>query len=159
MRTGMLELTLAATPHNPTTEPRRGLAQTILLTFAKPVNAATVTITAGTAVAAAPTFNGNEVVVALTGVTDQQYVTISLSNVGSTDGGRGGTGSVRVGFLMGDVNQNRVVTVSDVGLTNAQVALPVTLANFLMDINANGALTVSDKGLANSAVTHALPLP
>lgn len=39
----MFDLTLAATPLNPTTEPRLGPAQTILFSFAKPVNAATVT--------------------------------------------------------------------------------------------------------------------
>ena len=105
--------------HNPTTEPRQGPAQTIVFTFDKPLNAATVTITEGAATAAAPTFTGNSVVVALTGVTNQQYVTVSLGNVASTDGGTGGSATVRIGFLVGDVNQNRVVTVADLGLVNA----------------------------------------
>ena len=32
---------------------------------------------------------------------------------GLADGGTGGSASVRIGFLAGDVNQNRVVTISD----------------------------------------------
>jgi hypothetical protein len=57
--------------------------------------------------------------------------------------------SVRIGFLVGDVNGNRVVAVSDLGLVNAQLAQPVSAANYLKDVNANGTLTVADKGIAN----------
>ncbi len=53
--------------------------------------------------------------------------------------------SIRIGFLAGDVNQNRVVTVSDLVLVNAQIAHLVTAANYLKDVNATGTLTVSDK--------------
>ena len=95
----------------------------------------------------------------LTGVANAQYITISLSNVASADGGTGGSGSVRVGFLLGDVNGNRVVTVADVGLVNARLAQFVTAANFIYDINATGTLTVADKGIANAAQTTALPPP
>jgi Dockerin type I domain len=66
---------------------------------------------------------------------------------------------VRLGFLAGDVNRNRVVTVSDVGLVNSQLAQSVTATNFLYDVNASGTLTVSDKGITNLNLTHALPLP
>ena len=76
----------------------------------------------GTRQAGVPTFSGNDLVVTLTGVADQQYVTVTLSNVASTDGGTGGSGEARIGFLMGDVNQTRVVSVADVGFVNAQLA-------------------------------------
>jgi uncharacterized protein (TIGR03118 family) len=161
---GTFDLPLSLVPppgvnHNPTTEPRQGPAQTIVFTFDKPINAATASITEGSATANAPTFSGNDVVVGLTGVTNQQYVTISLSNVASTDGGTGGSGSVRVGYLVGDVNQNRVVAVSDLGLVNAQLAQPVTAANFLKDVNATGTLTVADKGITNANLAKALSAP
>lgn len=145
--------------HNPTTEPRLGPAQTIVFTFDKPVNAANVNVSEGTAIAAAPTFSGNEVVVGLTGVTNQQYVTVDLTSVGSTDGGSGGAGSVRIGFLAGDVNQTRVVTVADLGIVNAQLAQPVTTANFTKDVNASGSVTVADKGITNANLTKALAAP
>ena len=95
----------------------------------------------------------------LTGVTDQQYVTVSLTNVASTDGGTGGSGSGARRVPAGDVNQSRVVTVADLGLVNAQLAQPVTAANFLKDVNASGTLTVADKGITNANLTKALPAP
>jgi hypothetical protein len=116
-------------------------------------------VTEGTAVAAPPTFSGNDVIVGLTGVTNQQYVTVSLTNIATSTGGSGGNGSVRVGFLLGDVNQNRVVTVADLGLVNAQLAQPVTTSNYLKDVNASGTLTVADKGITNANLTRALPPP
>jgi hypothetical protein len=144
---------------NPTTEPRMGPTQTIVFTFDKPINVATATITEGTAAPAAPTFSGNDVDVGLTGVVDQQYVTIALTNVASTDGGTGGSGSVRLGFLLGDVNGNRVVSLADLGLVNAQLSQVVTAANYLKDVNANGTLTLADKGITNAALTRALLPP
>jgi hypothetical protein len=157
-----LPLSTVAAPainHNPTTEPRQGPFQTIVFTFDKPVNGATVTVTEGTATAVAPTFSGNDVIVSLTGVNNQQYVTVALTNVASTDGGVGGTGSVRVGFLAGDVNQSRVVSIADLGLVNAQLSQVVTAANFLKDVNASGTLTVADKGITNANLTKALSAP
>jgi uncharacterized protein (TIGR03118 family) len=154
-----LSLVTSGVNHNPTTEPRQGPAQTIVFTFDKPITSATATITEGTATAATPTFSGNDVVVGLSGVIDQQYVTISLTNVASADGGTGGSGSVRLGFLLGDVNQNRVVTLADLGLVNAQLAQVVTAANFIDDVNASGTLTLADKGMTNANLTRALPAP
>lgn len=154
---GTFDLALPLTPINPTVEPRRGPAQTVVFIFDKPIVSATATVTEGVATAAAPTFSGNEVIVALTGVTDIQYVTVTLSSVASADGGTGGSGSVRVGYLMGDVNRNKVVTVADLGLVNNQQAFPVTASNFLSDVNANGVITVADVSFTNSALTHALP--
>jgi hypothetical protein len=156
---GTFDLALSLALTSPTTEPRQGPAQSIVFTFDKPANAATATITEGVATASTPTFSGNNVIVNLTGVTNQQYVTVSLSSIDSSDGGTGGTASARIGFLAGDVSQNRVVTVADLGLVNAQLAQPVTAANYLKDVNANGTLTVADKGITNANLTKALPPP
>ena len=84
---------------------------------------------------------------------------VALANVASSDGGTGGCGSARIEFLFGDVTQNRVVTVADLGLVNAQLAQPVTAANYLKDVNATGTLTVADKGITNTNLTQALPAP
>jgi hypothetical protein len=156
---GTFDLPLALVPTNPTTEPRQGPAQSIVFTFDKAITGATATITEGAATAGAPTFSGNDVVVGLTGVNNQQYVSVSLTNVASSDGGTGGSGSVRVGFLLGDVNQNRVVSLADLGLVNAQLAQPVTAANFLKDVNVSGTLSLADKGITNANLTKALPAP
>jgi len=137
----------------------RGAHQTIVFTFDKSISGAAANISDGAATAGAPTVSGNNVVVGLTGVSNQQYVTVSLVNVTSTDGGTGGCASVRLGLLAGDVNQNRVVTLADLGLVNAQLAQFVTAANFLKDVNASGTLTLTDKGLTNLNLTKALPPP
>ncbi len=66
---------------------------------------------------------------------------------------------MRVGFLLGDVNQSRVVTLADLGQVNAQLSQPVAAANYLKDINASGTLTLADKGITNGNLTKALPPP
>jgi hypothetical protein len=156
---GIFDLPLSLVATNPTIEPRLGPAHSIALTFDKPVTDATVAVTEGTAIVATPTFSGNDVMVNLSGVDDQQYVTVSVTNVTSADGGTGGSGSVRVGFLSGDVNGNRVVTLADLGMVNAQLAQPVTASNYLKDVNVSGTLSLADKGMVNTKLTHALPAP
>jgi hypothetical protein len=156
---GTFDLPLGLVATNPTTEPRQGPTQTIVFTFNKAITAATATIAEGAAAAGTPTFSGNNVIIGLTGVTNQQYVTISLTNVASADGGIGGSGSVRLGFLLGDVSQNRVVSLADVAQVNTQLAQAVTAANFLKDVNASGTLSIADKALTNASLTKALPTP
>ena len=156
---GTFDLPLSAVTTNPTTEPRIGPVQTIVFTFDKTVSAATVTITEGIAVAGAPTISGSDVIVGLTGVTDQQYVTISLTNVSSFDGGTGGGGSVRIGFLAGDVNQDRVVNTNDLSLIQTQLSQPVTVANYLKDVSVNGKLSYADIAITFFNRNKALPAP
>lgn len=157
---GSFDLPLTLTPlTSPTTEPRQGSMATVVLTFDKPIASANAAVTEGGATAAAPTLSGNDVNVALSGLVDAQYVTLTLTNVAGTDGSTGGTGVVRIGFLVGDVNQSRVVSLADLGLVNAQLAQPVTAANYLKDVNANGTLTLADKGITNASLTHSLPPP
>ena len=156
---GTFDLPLALTQRSPTTEPRTGPAHTIVFTFHKTVTAGTASVTEGVATVGAPTFSGSEMHVPLTGVTNQRYVTVAVSDVAAADGGTGGNGSIRIGFLLGDVSQNRVVTLSDLGLVNAQVAQFVTSGNFLRDVNASGTLSLADKGIVNTRVTKALPAP
>jgi hypothetical protein len=157
---GTFDLPLTLTPStNPTTEPRQGATATVVMTFDKGVTGATTTVTEGTATPTLTTFGGNDVVISLSGVSDRQYVTVALTNVTGADGSTGGTGAVRIGFLMGDVNQSRAVSVADLGLVNAQLAQTVSPSNFLKDVNVSGTLTVADKGVTNAALTHSLPPP
>jgi hypothetical protein len=144
---------------NPTTEPRTGPTHNMVFTFDKPVIAGVATVTEGTAVAGTPVFNASTMTVPLTGVTNQQYVTVAVSNVASADGGAGGSGVMRIGYLLGDVSQNRVVSIADLAQVNAQLAQQVTAANFLKDINASGTLSVADKAIANANLTKALSAP
>jgi hypothetical protein len=157
---GTFDLPLSLTPTSPTIEPRRGPTQTIVLSFDRPISSAdNPAISEGVATSSTMSISGNDVVVTFTGVTDMQYVTFAIANVVSTDGGTGGSASVRIGFLVGDVNGNRVVTVADLGLVNAQLAQTTTASNFLRDINASGSISVADKALTNANLTRALPAP
>ena len=83
-----------------------------VFTFDDEVTSGDVTIVSGTATAGIPTFNGNEMQVPLTGVADQQVVTIEVSNVD----GDGGSDDVAFGFLIGDVNADRSVNNTDTNL-------------------------------------------
>jgi streptogramin lyase len=156
---GTFDLPLGSVATNPTTEPRAGPTQSIVFTFDKPITSAAAMVSEGTATAGALTFTGDDVVVDLNSVGNQQYVTVSLIGVASTDGGTGGSASMRIGFLLGDVNQNRVVSLADLVLVNGQLAKLVTSANFLKDVNANGTLTVGDIIMTNASLAKALPAP
>ena len=157
---GTFDLALSLTPTAPTTEPRTGPTQTIVMSFDKPVASANnPTISEGAATFGTMSFSGNDVILNFTVVTNVQYVTFNLANVAATDGGTGGTGSVRVGFLFGDASQSRQVTVADVGIVNAALLQALTNANFLYDVNVDGKLTVADKGLVNANLLKNLPAP
>jgi glucose/arabinose dehydrogenase len=159
---GTFDLPLSLVTTNPSTEPRTGGAggsHTIVITFNHPPISGAVAITEGAAVAGGPTFSGNDMIVPLNGVANAQYVTVMVSSVNSSDGFSGGTGSVRFGVLRGDVNGSRAVTIADLGIVNAQLAKPVTAANYLDDISLSGTLTVADKGMANAMLTTSLPAP
>ena len=153
---GTFDLALSQNASTPTVEPRQEEAATIVFTFDKPVTTANAAVTEGIATAELPAISGNTVAVALTGVTNAQWVTETLTDVASADGGAGGEAAVRIGFLLGDANQNGVVTVSDLAQVNTQIAQAVGADNFLRDVNANGTLTVADKGIANTQITEAV---
>ena len=156
---GAFDLPLSLVAADPTTEPRQGPGATVVLTFDKAISGADVAVTEGTATAGAPSFSGSDVVVTLAGVADAQFVTLTLAGVTAADGGAGGSGVVRIGFLAGDTGQNRVVTRSDLLAVNAALAQAVTGANYLRDVNASGSLSLADLLLVNANLTHALPPP
>ena len=70
-----------------------------------------------------------------------------------------GSGTIRVGYLAGDVNQNRVVTLADIAIVNGQLSQPVTNLNYLKDVNVNGTVSLADKAITNSKLTNSLPPP
>ena len=156
------DLALPATPLDPATEPRSGGAlgeHTLVFTFDKRVTGGTATVTEGAGAAGTPAFAGNAMIVTLSGIADAAYTTVAVSGVTSGDGGTGGGGSVRVGFLAGDVDGDRSVTRSDLLAVNAVLTQPLTATNFLRDVNATGALSLADVLLVNSRLTRALPSP
>ena len=57
------------------------------------------------------------------------------------------------------MNQSRAVSNADLGLVNAQLAKPVTAANYLKDVNASGTMSLADKGITNANLSKGLPAP
>jgi uncharacterized protein (DUF1800 family) len=156
---GVFNLPLSPVLTSPSIEPRTGPNHTIVFTFDRAVTTGTATVIEGVATLGSVQFAGPEVVVNLTGVTNQQYVSVSISGVQGSDGSTGGAAAVRVGLLLGDVSQNATVTVADLGLTNAQIAQIVTSANYLKDVNASGTLSVADKAVVNTTIAKAIAPP
>ena len=128
-----------------TTEPRAiGAGHTLLFQFNNPIGIAgsvAVVDSLGTAVGSASAVGvGNDVVVTLTGIPDNQRVTVTLSGV------NGGFTpfAASIGFLVGDVNNTRAVNSSDISGVKARSGQALNASNFMFDVNANGSVTSSD---------------
>ena len=129
-----------------------------MVTFTNPVVSGNASVTGGTgSVAGSPTFSGNTMTVNVTGVSDVQKLTVTLSRV--TDGFAQVLPDtpVSMNMLIGDTNANKTVNASDVAQTKAQSGLPVTAANFRTDVNASGAISASDIAQVKANAGHTVP--
>jgi hypothetical protein len=102
----------------------------------------------------------HQYIVNLTGVTNAQYLTVTLANVNDSAGNS--SSSVlgpSMGVLVGDVNASGIVTSGDTNLCKAQALQPVTSANFRNDINASGAITTGDVNIIKQNALQQLPSP
>jgi hypothetical protein len=156
---GSFDLPLALAVANPATEPRSGSTLTLVLTFDQPIASAQVAVTEGVATSSGIAPSGNSVTITLTGVATEQYVTVALTNVASSIGGTGGSGRVRLGLLVGDINGSRNVTLTDMLGVNAVLSQATTAANFLRDINASGSIGIAAKLAVSANLSRALPVP
>ena len=127
----------------------------MIINFATPVTVGGASVTSGTGSVSSFSVSGSQVTVNLTGVTNVQRITVTLSNV--NDGIHVGNVPVSMGVLIGDVNGNAVVNASDVSLTKSQVGQAVSGSNFREDVNVNGTISATDVALVKSKVGTALP--
>jgi hypothetical protein len=129
---------------------------TIIFTFATPVTVSGAAVTTGTGVAAAPTGSGtNTITVGLSGVTNAQNITVTLTCV--NDGLNFGDVGVTMGVLAGDVSAGGSVNGTDVSITKLQSGQLITAGNFREDINANGSISGTDVSIAKLNSGTALP--
>ncbi len=129
-----------------------------VLTFSNNVTSGNATVSSGTGgFSSAPTFDGNRMIINLTGVTDIQTLTVSLSNVTDAFGQVLPGASISARFLIGDVNGNGSVTSSDIGATKSVSGAPADAMNFRSDINANGTVTSTDIGQIKANSGHTAP--
>jgi hypothetical protein len=100
--------------------------------------------------------NPNQYTVNLTGVTNAQYVTVTLSNVLDA-ANHAGDVSAQMGVLIGDVTANGTASNTDVATVKGQVAAPVTASNFREDVTANGIISNTDVSTTKAQVGTTLP--
>ena len=156
---GTLDLPLALTLTAPTIEARAGPSHTLLLTFDKPITSGRVLLTEGSATLGVPSLSSNQMSVSLGSVGNAQYVTVAVTEVVASDGGSGGAGSVRIGFLLGDSDQSRAVDLADVNAINATLAQVATSARLTTDLDASSAITLRDKRTSAAQSGASLPQP
>ena len=137
-------------------ECRIGPTYQMIVNFATTVTVGSASVTSGTG--SVSSFSGSgtsQITVNLSGVTDQQQITMTLHNV--NNGTVTGDVPISMGVLIGDVNGNAAVSSADVALTKSQVGATVGGSNFREDVNVNGTITSTDVALVKSDVGHALP--
>ena len=135
----------------------------LVVTFASPVTVSgtpQAVVTSGSGVVGSAgasnggmvTVAGNIVTVPLTNVANAQTLQITLNGVNGA-----ANVTIPMGVLIGDVNGNRAVNTSDIGLTKSQSGLPVTSENFRADVNPNGSINATDVSVVKSLAGNSLP--
>ncbi|MEP6809767.1 MAG: dockerin type I domain-containing protein [Chthoniobacterales bacterium] len=128
----------------------------IVVHFDRPVDGGSASLTGSGAVGSV-SFSGSDMTIPLTGVTDQQTVTLTLNNVTSPGGGTLSSTGLQIGFLAGDVNGNGSVTSSDIAFVKSVSGTPVTGSTFQADVIVNGSINSSDVGFVKTRSGATLP--
>ena len=115
-----------------------GAGHTIVFQFNSPITTSGTASVTPVGVASA-LMSGNDVVVTLTAIPDNQRVTVSLVGVNTST-----SAQASIGFAVGDVNNSQSVNSSDISSVKARSGQATTAANFKFDLNASGAINSSD---------------
>ena len=131
---------------------------TFVVTFSNTVVSGNASVTSGSGnVMGSPTFSGNTMTVNLTGVSDDQQLTVTLSNVTDCFGSTLPNTMVTATMLVGDTHANRAVNSADVAQTKSRIGQLVSATNFRSDVNADGGINASDVSIVKSKVGTGLP--
>lgn len=131
---------------------------TLVFNFNNDVVSGNAAVTSGVgSVMGMPSFSGNTMTVNLTGVSDVQRITVTLTGVTGTFSQMAPSTSVNMNMLIGDTNASKSVNASDIGQTKSQSGQPVTQSNFREDVNVTGSINASDIGLVKSNSGHTVP--
>jgi hypothetical protein len=130
---------------------------TLVMTFDQPIRSGNASVTSGTGSVSGVSFSGNSMLVALTGVTDQQVITVTAVNVTSMSDQTLPTASVNAGYLYADVNMDRVVNVGDTITTRSHAGQVLDNTNFQYDVNIDGQIDVGDTTVVRAKSGDFLP--
>ena len=100
--------------------------------------------------------NNDQCTVNLTGITNDQYVTVGLTGVTLSGGGPSIAASVSFGVLVGDTNADHFVDSADISQTKSQSGNPVIQSNYRTDLNTDGFIDSADISLVKSRSGGAL---
>lgn len=132
---------------------------TFVFSFASPlVNVSHATLASGIGSVTSSMIDPSDptkYIVNLSGVTDAQYLTITLSGI--SGGGAGSTLSGSVGILIGDTTGDGRVNSADVSYTQMQSGSVLSSSNFRADVTGNGRINSADVSLVQSMSGTALP--
>jgi uncharacterized delta-60 repeat protein len=131
---------------------------TLVFTFGSTVVSGNASLTSGIgSVSGSPTFSGNTMTTQLTGVTDVQKITVTLSNVTSSIAEVLPTTAININMLIGDTNGNKAVNATDLTQTKLRTGSPVNIDTFRNDVTATGIISAADVTLVKSSSGHGLP--
>ena len=103
---------------------------------------------------ASANYSGNEAVVTLTGVPDNQRVLVTIA-AGSANGSV--NASSALGFLVGDVSNTRTVNATDISAVKAHVGQTSSMANFKFDLDVSGNIGTPDLSAVKARSGLVLP--
>jgi hypothetical protein len=158
---GQFDIALPRTG-NPGIECRRGGPNgSDILIFSFPAPLASVlgaSVTSGNGSVSSTAFgpNSNQYTVNLAGVTNAQYITVTLTNVQDT-AGRVGDASATMGVLRGDVTGDRVINSKDQNYVNSKSGQKPMSSNFRADVTVDGLINGKDASFVGNGIGQKLP--
>jgi hypothetical protein len=133
----------------------------LVFTFTNPLTSVGgATVTSGTGTVSSSNIDSSDArnyIVNLTGVTNAQYITVSVNNVNDSLGNFSTSLSASAGILVGDVNASGRVDAADVSVVRQQTLQPIASSNFREDINTSGRIDAADVSIVRQQTLTSLP--
>lgn len=139
-------------------EYRLGGDVTLAVRFDKPIAWAEAIVIQGEGYVDTPVdIIGESIFISVNGVPNAQVLRVALNGIQAEDGGYLDSVVMSLGILMGDVNGDGIVDMSDVNLARSRAGPLQDPAHASGDINADGIVNMSDINLIRSASGRTLP--
>jgi Tol biopolymer transport system component len=117
----------------------------LVFTFTNDVVNGSASVTSGIGrISRNPTFADNTMIVNLTGVANEQKITVALNNVTDSFSQVFPTTQVTLNLLLGDTNSDNRVNVGDTNQTRFRSGQITNQGNFRNDVNLDGRINVGD---------------